>query len=48
MGIVLPLCCVVQYIRRQQQFSGAVLQQTLAAFGYLTETKNSLSATYVF
>ena len=46
-GIVMPLCCVVQYIRRQQQYSGTVLQQTVAMFGWMTESKNSLSATCV-
>ena len=43
----MPLCCVVQYIRRQQQYSGTVLQQTVAMFGWMTESKNSLSATCV-
>ena len=47
-GILLPLALVVCYITRQSQYTNNnILQQTLQAFAYFTDQKNSLATRLV-
>lgn len=46
-GILAPLAGVVHYILQQSKYTGNILQNTVAAFHFFTEQKNSLTSRFV-